>query len=132
MWYIIIMIAAFLIGLAGIILLAYTENWLFYIPVVIGWAYFMCSVLIISNNTSVKAEYRKYLDAKDKFELLQTNKVTSLRLVNDFVKDVENMNELIEKSNKYHNNWYLGILYHEETGKLQTFDLKSINLNVTL
>jgi hypothetical protein len=126
------MIAAFLIGLAGTILLDYTDELLFYIPGVIGWTYFVCSVVILSSNTSVKAEYRKYIDAKDKFELLQTNKVTSLRLANDFVKDVENMNELIEKSNKYYNNWYLGILYHEETGKLQTFDLKSISLNVTL
>lgn len=132
MWYIIIMIAAFLIGLAGTILQAYTENLFYAIPMIICWVYFMGSVLVLSNNTSVKDEHKQYLDAKDKFELLQTNKVTSLRLANDFIKDVENMNELIENSRKYHNNWYLGILYHEETGKLQTFDLKSINLNVTL
>lgn len=132
MWFIIIMIVAFLTGIVCTIMLAHSENDLWAIPMVIAYAYAILSTIALSGNDTPKREYDRYMKVKDEFEMLQTNSPISFQIVSDFMDDIDSMNNLIDDSRKYKDNWYLGILYHEETAKFEKFDVTNINLNIAL
>lgn len=72
-------------------------------------------------------DFEKYQKAKTEYEIIKNKCVDiSTSTLVDYIDDIEEANKLIEKSKKWHNNWYLKNFYYKEISELPVLELKDL------
>jgi hypothetical protein len=72
-------------------------------------------------------DFEKYEKAKTEYEIIKNKCVDiSTSTLVDYIDDIKEANKLIEKSKKWHNNWYLKNFYYKEIGELPVLELKNL------
>lgn len=122
--YIVLLIISFI---AGITLFCFFSN---AIGRFIGGLLFLYGVyagVILSSHQTKKEDFAKYEKAKAEYEIIKNKCVyISTEMLIDYIDDIKKANDLIEKSKKWHNNWYLKDFYYKEIGELQVLELKEL------
>jgi len=90
-------------------------------------AYGLDSIIILASHQTKKEDLAKYEKAKTEYEIIKNKCVDiSAEMLIDYIDDIEKANDLIEKSKKWHNNWYLKDFYYKEIGELPLLELKEL------
>lgn len=77
-------------------------------------------------------ELKQYEKAKNELKLLQSDCDLSFDLVSEYIQDIDEVNENIIRSRKYHDNLYLGPFYYKETADLELLDYKELQIEINL
>lgn len=89
--------------------------------------YFIYATVILLSHRTKKEDFAKYEKAKTEYEIIKNKCVDiSTTTLIDYIDDIEKANKLIEKSKKYHDNWYLKDFYYKEIGELPVLELKEL------
>ena len=89
--------------------------------------YGLDSIIMLASHQTKKEDLAKYEKAKTEYEIIKNKCVDiSTPTLLDYIDDIEKANDLIEKSKKWHNNWYLKNFYYKETGELPVLELKDL------
>lgn len=89
--------------------------------------YGLNSIIMLANHQTKKEDLAKYEKAKTEYEIIKNKCVDiSAPTLLDYIDDIEKANDLIEKSKKWHNNWYLKDFYYKEIGELPILELKEL------
>lgn len=109
-------------------------NWTFFIGLVgaLMAIYGVLSFAPVMGHSKLKDDMRLYEKASAEYRILNSNQTLPLSIVTDYKKDIDEINDIIDKSAKYHNHWYFSPFYYEEVGKLKKIPVKDLPaLNVT-
>ena len=83
--------------------------------------------LILLTHRTKKEDLAIYEKAKTEYEIIKNKSVDiSTSTLIDYIDDIEKANNLVEKSKKWHNNWYLKDFYYKEIGELPVIELKDL------
>ena len=89
--------------------------------------YSIYSTVILFSHQTKEEDLAKYEKAKTEYEIIQNKCVDiSTSTLIDYIDDIEKANDLVEKSKKWHNNWYLKDFYYKEIGELPVLELKDL------
>lgn len=89
--------------------------------------YGLDSIIMLASHQTKKEDLAKYEKAKTEYEIIKNKSVDiSTSTLIDYIDDIEEANDLIEKSKKWHNNWYLKDFYYKEIGELPVLELKEL------
>lgn len=80
----------------------------------------------------LSTELKQYEKAKNELELLQSDCYLSFDLASEYIQDIDEVNENIKRSRKYHDNLYLGPFYYKETADLELLDYKELRIEINL
>lgn len=91
------------------------------------------SFVPLSGHDDLNDDLQKYEKAKAEMRVIQNEDDLPIHLVVEYKNHIDEANKLIEKSAKYHDNWYLSPFYYEEIGKLEklvpdTIKVKSVQI----
>lgn len=129
MWYILI---STLTTLLGVFLMYLAINvidngyLLSAISGIILLTYGLSSFIALASHNNLDYDLKEYEKAKVEMSYLQNEEDIPIHLVIEFKNNIENVNRLIDKSAKYHNNWYLNKFYYKEIGELEKIKIDSI------
>lgn len=89
--------------------------------------YGLDSIIVLASHQTKKEDLAKYEKAKTEYEIIKNKSVDiSSSILLDYIDDIEKANDLVEKSKKWHNNWYLKNFYYKEIGELPVLELKEL------
>lgn len=131
MWYILISILTILLGVFLIYLVCddVIEKGIELSSVfgVILLTYGVGSFVVLASHNNLDYDLKEYEKAKKvEMKFLQNEENIPIHLAVEFKNNIENVNRLIDKSAKYHNNWYLNKFYYKEIGELEKIKIDSI------
>ncbi len=134
MIYLIISIAALIGG--AILWIEFIEeyDWTFFLGIigVIMAIYGIVSFTPGIGHSKLKDDMRLYEKASAEYRILNNNQTLPLSIVTDYKKDIDEINDIIDKSAKYHNHWYFSLFYYKEVGYLNKIPVENLPiLNVT-
>lgn len=92
--------------------------------------YGIISLIPFFEHNDIDDDLKNYENSKAKFEIIKEKENLPIGLIMDFKRDINSTNKLIEKSKKYHDNWYLGSFYYKEIGELDKLETDSILTSV--
>lgn len=119
MGYILISVLALIVGFV-LVYFAIEEDWCDFLIGVgtIILFYGIFSLLPYFLHDNLDNDLTKYEKAKFKLEVIENSEEIPMSVLSDFKESIDSMNELIDKSAKYHDNWFLGPFYYKEIGEL--------------
>jgi len=89
--------------------------------------YFIYATVILCSHQTKEEDFAKYEKAKTEYEIIKNKCVDiSTSTLIDYIDDIEKANNLVEKSKKWHDNWYLKDFYYKEIGELPVLELKEL------
>lgn len=96
-------------------------------------AFGVTSLLVGLTRTTLEDDLRNYENSRCKCDILNDeNAVLSLDVVVDMRNDIKETNYRIKNSRKYHDNWYLKVLFYKEVGELEILKCDTIKAKVTM
>lgn len=134
MWYIVSFIFSLLLGVYFYVLcieystlrfLTTSLSALLIVYALIGTGFY-------SSRMSYEEDYERYLKAKCELEILKTDAQMTYSLVQDFKKDIDEINKRIERSRKYKGHWYLHGWYNPGTAELECLHYDTVNVKVIM
>lgn len=129
MWYILISTLTTLLGVFLIYLAWNVIDKGFELSAVFGiimLTYGVGSFVVLARHNNLDYDLKEYEKAKVEMVFLQNEEDIPIHLAVEFKSNIENVNRLIDKSAKYHNNWYLNKFYYKEIGELEKIKIDSI------
>ena len=96
-------------------------------------SYGLGSIIPLSGHDDLNDDLQKYEKAKAEMRVIQNEDDLPIHLVIEYKNHIDEANKLIEKSAKYHDNWYLSPFYYKEIGELEklvpdTIKAKSVQI----
>lgn len=88
------------------------------------------SVIPFFGHNDIDDDLKNYEKSKAKLEIIKEKENLPIGLIMDFKYDINSTNKLIEKSKKYHDNWFLSSFYYKEIGELDKLETDSILTSV--
>ncbi len=89
--------------------------------------YFIYATVILFSRQTKDEDFAKYEKAKTEYEIIKNKCVDiSAEMLIDYIDDIKKANDLIEKSKKWHDNWYLKDFYYKEIAELPVIELKEL------
>lgn len=89
--------------------------------------YFIYSTVILFSHQTKEEDFAKYKKAKTEYEIIKNKCVDiSTSMLIDYIDDIKKANDLIEKSKKWHDNWYLKDFYYKEIAELPSIEVKDL------
>ena len=129
MWYVLISIFTTFLGVF-LIYLAYDviDNGIELCATfgVILLCYGISSFLVLASHNNLDYDLKEYEKAKTEMRFLQNEEDIPIHLVVEYKKHIDEVNRLIDKSAKYHDNWYMNQFYYKEIGELEKIKTDSI------
>lgn len=130
MWYVLISIFTTLLGIF-LIYLTYevtTDEWVVLCGIfgIILSCYGICSFVALASHNNLDHDLEQYEKAKTEMRFLQNEEDIPIHLAVEYKGHIEKVNRLIDKSAKYHDNWYMNQFYYKEIGQLEKIKTDSI------
>lgn len=94
--------------------------------------YGILSFIPFGAHDDLAADMNRYEKAKAELEIIETYEGLPVELICDFKRDIKYANKLIDKSKKYHNNWFLSSFYYEEVADLEKLNTDSVATSVKI
>jgi hypothetical protein len=94
--------------------------------------YGFLSFIPLGAHDDLDTDLNRYEKAKAKLEIMETYEGLPVELICDFKRDIKYANKLIDKSKKYHNNWFLSSFYYEEVADLEKLNTDSVATSVKI
>ena len=89
--------------------------------------YGVYAVTVLLSHQTKEDDFAKYEKARTEYEIIKNKCVDiSTSTMIDYIDDIKKANDLIEKSKKWHDNWYLKDFYYKEIGELPVLELKDL------
>ena len=129
MWYVLISILTTLLGVFLIYLACdVIHNWIDLSATfgVILLCYGISSFLALASHNNLDYDLKEYEKAKTEMRFLQNEEDIPIHLVVEYKDHIDEVNRLIDKSAKYHDNWYMNKFYYKEIGELEKIKTDSI------
>ena len=137
MAYVVISIVSMLLGFALIFKFIdriKDNNWFFFVIIIsiVLVTYGLSSLLPWLKHSELEDDMSKYEKANLEYQILQKEYELPIGVVLEYKNDIEDMNELIDMSKKYHDNWYLESFYYKEVGELPKFPVENISVTTNI
>jgi len=89
--------------------------------------YFIYATVILCCHQTKEEDLAKYEKAKTECEIIK-NKCVDINTETfiEYIDDIREANDLIKRSKKWHDNWYLKNFYYKEIGELPVIELKDL------
>lgn len=130
MWYVLISIFTTLLGIFLICLTAEatTDKWVVLCSIFGAFLtiYGIISFLALASHNNLDYDLEEYEKAKTEMRFLQNEEDIPIHLAVEYKGHIEEVNRLIDKSAKYHDNWYMNQFYYKEIGELEKIKTDSI------
>lgn len=129
MWYVLISIFTTLFGVFLIYLACEVIDKGIELSSVFGiilLTYGVSSFLALASHNNLDDDLKEYEKAKTEMVFLQNEEVIPIHLAVEYKDHIDNVNRLIDKSAKYHDNWYMNQFYYKEIGELEKIKTDSI------
>lgn len=89
--------------------------------------YFIYATVALCCHQTKEEDFAKYEKAKTEYEIIKNKCVDiSTATLIEYIYDIKEANDMIERSKKYHDNWYLKNFYYKEIAELPTIELKDL------
>ena len=97
------------------------------------FTYGLSSVLALVTKSDLEYDMKMYLKAKTEIEMIESTEVSiPIEVISEYWDDISHANNLVMKSRKYHDNWYLKQFYYKEIAELPLLKCDSTKLKVSI
>lgn len=91
-----------------------------------------CAVTLLTKK-DLEYDMTKYLKAKTEIEIFSNDCSTiPLKVASEYYNDITDANNLVMKSRKYHDNWYLKQFYYKEIADLPLLKCDSAEVKISI